>query len=188
MMAQPLWVNLLLLVPFISFYFWRKKPISISRKRLLMCAVFAIAFGVVEASVVVYLRGILGTSAGYGASLSEVARFSNADNTTADPPLLPRSVMALEMLREGATMLMLVSVSVLAGTITRQRWPIFLWTFAIWDLTYYATLRAVIAWPTGFTDMDVLFLIPVPWISRVWFPILVSSLSVAAVLVGSKRH
>jgi hypothetical protein len=187
-MAQPLWVNLLLLVPFISYYFWHKKPISVSRKQLLICALFAIAFGVVEAAVVVYLRGILATSAGYGASLSEVARFSRVVNAaTSDPPVLPNSLLALEMFREGATMLMLMSVSFLAATITRQRWLIFLWTFAIWDLTYYAALRATIAWPTRFTDLDVLFLIPVPWISQVWFPLLVSTLSIAAILLGSKR-
>jgi hypothetical protein len=63
----------------------------------------------------------------------------------------------------------------------------FLWAFAIWDLTYYAALRATIAWPARLSDMDVLFLIPVPWISQVWFPVLVSTLSVAAVLLGRKR-
>jgi hypothetical protein len=187
-MAQPLWVNLLLVVPFVSYYFWRRKPIPISWKQLVSCALFAIAFGAVEASVVVYLRAILGASAGYGASLSEVARFSHAVNAAVDPPpVLPNSLLALEIFREAATMVMLVTVSFLAAAMARERWLLFLWTFAIWDLTYYAALRATIAWPPRFTEMDVLFLIPVPWISEVWFPVLVSSLSIAAVLLGTKR-
>ncbi len=63
----------------------------------------------------------------------------------------------------------------------------FLWTFAIWDVAYYATLCATIRWPSSLTDTDVLFLIPVPWISPVWFPLLVSTLCVGAVLL-SRRH
>jgi hypothetical protein len=188
-MAQPLWVNLLLLVPFVSYYFWRKERISLTGKHLLVGGLFAIAFGIVEAAVVVYLRAVLATSAGYGTSLSEVARFSFAINaaTIDPPPVLPNSLLALEMCREAATMLMLFSLSLLAAEKRRERWPVFLWAFAIWDLTYYAALRATIGWPARFTDMDVLFLIPVPWISQVWFPILVSSLSVAAVLLGRSR-
>jgi hypothetical protein len=188
-MAQPLWVNLLLLVPLISYYFWRKRPISTTARQLLTCGLFAIGFGVVEAAVVVYLRAVLAMSAGYGATVSDVARFSLAINaaTIDPPPVLSKSLLVLEMCREAATMLMLVTLSILAVPRARDRWPIFLWVFAIWDLTYYATLKATIAWPARLTDLDVLFLIPVPWISQVWFPVLVSALSVAAVLLGRKR-
>ncbi|HZU42577.1 MAG TPA: hypothetical protein VE994_07900, partial [Terriglobales bacterium] len=35
------------------------------------------------------------------------------------------------------------------------------------------------------TDLDVLFLIPVPWLAQVWFPVLVSGLTALAVLAGS---
>ena len=188
-MAKPLWVNLLLLVPFVSYYFWHKKPVSVTRKQLLICGLFAVAFGVLEAAVVVYLRAVLSLSAGYGASLTEVASFSRSITAAAaaDAPVLPNSLLALEICREATTMVMLVAVSLLASAKARERWSMFLWTFAIWDLTYYATLRATIAWPTRLTDLDVLFLIPVPWISQVWFPLLVSALSVVAVLFGTNR-
>lgn len=188
-MAQPLWVNLLLLIPFVSYYFWRKKPVSITRKQLLICGLFAIAFGFVEAAVVVYLRAVLASSAGYGVSISEVARFSHALSaaTVDPPPELPKSLLLLEMCREAATMVMLVALAFLSAEKGRERWPMFLWAFALWDVTYYAALRVTIAWPARLTDTDVLFLIPVPWISQVWFPVLVSSLSVVAVLIGTKR-
>jgi hypothetical protein len=187
-MAHPLWINLLVLVPLVSYYVWRSKPVVLTRKQLAASALFAFAFGLVEAAVVVYLRALLSTSAGYGASLSEVARFSQAINAaTTDSPMLPSSVLVLEMCREAATMLMLVTVSSLMGARMGERWATFLFTFAVWDLTYYATLRIAISWPSRFTDMDVLFLIPVPWISQVWFPVLVSSLSITAVLLARKR-
>jgi hypothetical protein len=42
---------------------------------------------------------------------------------------------------------------------------------------------ATVRWPLSLKDPDVLFLIPVPWFSPVWFPLLVSGLAVAAVLL-----
>jgi hypothetical protein len=47
-------------------------------------------------------------------------------------------------------------------------------------LFYYVFLKIILGWPTSFGTMDVLFLIPVPWLAPVWFPILISS----AFLIG----
>ena len=85
-------------------------------------------------------------------------------------------------------MAMLTTVALLAGIGITERFATFLWTFAIWDLAYYAGLWATIRWPSSFKDVDVLFLIPVPWISQVWFPILVSILSLVAVLTAWKQR
>jgi hypothetical protein len=78
---------------------------------------------------------------------------------------------------------MLLSVVFLSSATLRVRAALFLWVFAIWDVVYYAALWATIRWPLSLTDPDVLFLIPVPWFSPVWFPLLVSGLAVAAVLL-----
>jgi hypothetical protein len=51
----------------------------------------------------------------------------------------------------------------------------------LWDISYYAGLWATIRWPTSLTQFDVLFLIPVPWVAQVWFPLLVSVLALIAV-------
>jgi len=158
-----------------------------SRAQILAAALFAASFGVVEGTVVVYLRAVLGVAAGYGASLSEVARFSESLNRALpEPAALPISLMKVEVFREAATILMLVGVAFLAAPTRMGRWAMFLWTFAIWDVTYYATLCATIHWPSSLTNNDILFLIPVPWISPVWFPILVSTLCAAAVLTSSR--
>jgi len=78
-------------------------------------------------------------------------------------------------------MVMLTMVALLAGSSGRERWAAFLWAFAIWDLSYYAGLWATIRWPTSLLDLDVLFLIPVPWIAQVWFPLLVSLMTILAI-------
>jgi hypothetical protein len=93
----------------------------------------------------------------------------------------PQSLLTIEVYREAATMVMLVGVSLLAATKTSARWAAFLWIFALWDVAYYAGLWITVRWPASFTDLDVLFLIPVPWIAQVWFPLVVSLLTVLAI-------
>ena len=92
-------------------------------------------------------------------------------------------IVVAEVFREAATILMLLSVAVLSSPKSKVRAAVFLWAFAIWDIVYYTALWATIRWPLSLKDTDVLFLIPVPWFSPVWFPLLVSGLAVAAVLL-----
>src|SRR3989344_4890804 len=44
-------------------------------------------------------------------------------------------------------------------------------------------LRAAVRWPNSFIAPDVLFLIPVPWYSQVWFPILISGLTMLVIIM-----
>jgi hypothetical protein len=74
----------------------------------------------------------------------------------------------------------------LIGRTLRDRLAAFLWVFALWDITYYVTLHAAIGWPSSLTSPDVLFLVPVPWIAQIWYPVLVSALTVAAVLLARR--
>ena len=137
--------------------------------------------------MVIYIRAALGMLPGYHGSLADV-RLAGA-NLQYAPELsqLPRSLLTVEVCREAATLVMLMSVAVLAARHFRERWAIFLWCFAIWDASYYAGLWATIGWPQSLTTSDVLFLIPVPWMAQVWFPLLVCLLTVAAVLLGRRQ-
>jgi hypothetical protein len=91
-------------------------------------------------------------------------------------------LLTIEVYREAATMIMLVSVTLLAASSTSARWAAFLWLFALWDIAYYAGLWLTVRWPTSITDLDVLFLIPVPWVAQIWFPLMVSALTVLAIV------
>jgi|SRR5579863_1948483 len=181
--AQPWWVNLLILIPLIAFVSWRGKELQFTRGQLVLMAIFAVAFGFVEAAVVVYLRAATGLLPGYHGTLADVRRA--APNLSVQEKALqefPSSLLTLEVFREAATMIMLVSMAVLAATKWRERCAAFVWAFAIWDITYYLGLWATVRWPASLTDLDVLFLIPVPWVAQVWFPLLVSGLTTMAVL------
>lgn len=184
LLAEPWWVNLLIAIPFVAYYLWRKEGLTISKWILVVSGLFGIAFGFVEASVVIYLRAAVGLLPGYGGTLSDVARLS-ADIYQQTQILgeLPRSLLAVEFFRETATVIMLLSVALLAAKSLRERWAVFLWTFAAWDIFYYVGLWATVRWPSSLLTPDVLFLIPVPWFSQIWFPILVSALMMVAVVI-----
>ena len=137
--------------------------------KLLLLALFGIAMAHLEGVVVVYLRkalGILDTE-------------SNKESVNK----FPQKYLKIEMTREAVTIIMLIVLAVLTGTTWIERGIFFLWTFAFWDLFYYVSLYVLIKWPPSFKTIDVLFLIPVPWIAPVWFPIGVSSLTIVLIAV-----
>lgn len=185
--AQPLWVNILVLVPVALLFIWRSRGIEISRRKLLVAAIFAMAFGFVEATVVVYLRAAAGLLPGYTGTPAQLQLTAQIPN----PPVptvshFSQTLLTVEMVREGATMVMLVTIALLTVSRRREQWAVFLWTFAVWDISYYAGLWATIRWPTSLKDLDILFLIPVPWLAQVWYPLLVSSLTL--ITVGLSRR
>ena len=182
MMPYPWWVTLLILVPALNFYFWRRRRLRLGWQTLIFAGLFAAGFGFVEAAVVLYLRAAIGLLPGYQGTLADVVRLSaGVYEGSQDLRQFPPSLLTVEVVREAATMVMLLSVAMLAVPRRRERWAMFLWCFATWDVTYYAALWATIRWPTTLTSSDVLFLIPEPWLAPVWFPILVSLLCLVAI-------
>jgi hypothetical protein len=118
---------------------------------------FAVAMAFVEAAVVVYLREIIG-----GGPIFPMKE-------------IPPQLLAVEICREAATIVMLVSVAVLSFRGGARRMGAFLLLFAAWDIFYYLWLSVTIGWPGGIADWDVLFLIPLPWVGPVWSVLLISS-------------
>src|SRR3989344_8429783 len=175
--AEPWWVNFFIFIPIIAFYFWQKNKLIIKKQILINTAVFGIAFGFVEAAVVVYLRATVGLLLGYGGTILDISNLSSAIYQQAQIlSELPKSLLTIELIRELATIIMLVGIASLAVKGKKERWAMFIWAFAFWDIFYYVGLWAAVGWPNSLLNSDVLFLIPVPWLSQVWFPILVSLL------------
>jgi hypothetical protein len=169
--AQPWWVNLLALIPFATYFVFRRKRLLLSWRQLIVIAIFAAAFGFVEAAVVVYLRAAVGLLPGYAGTLSQLQHSSEAYHQEKSLSQFPPSLLTIEVYREAATLVMLVSMAMLTASSAIARWAAFLWVFALWDIAYYAGLWVTVRWPASLTDLDVLFLIPVPWVAQVWFPL-----------------
>ncbi|MFC2115508.1 hypothetical protein ACFLTU_03490 [Bacteroidota bacterium] len=128
------------------------------KKTLLIITLFAIAMGLLESAVVIYLREIL-YPAGFDFPLS---------------PIRPDLVWT-EILRELATLVMLLGVGILTGKSLAERFAWFLYAFAVWDIFYYVFLWALIGWPESLMTWDVLFLLPVTWTGPVITPLIVSA-------------
>jgi hypothetical protein len=186
--AEPWWVNLLVLLPLVVSWLWRRNGPLLARRQLIALTIFAASFGFVEAAVVVYLRAAVGLLPGYQGTLADVQNSSVRYQQEKSINEFPLSLMTIEVAREAATIIMLVSVALLAAAKARERWAGFLWAFAVWDIAYYAALWATVRWPSSLKDVDVLFLIPVPWVAQVWFPLLVSGLTLLAVGLSGKNR
>lgn len=138
-------------------------------EKFLLLAVFGIAMAHLEGVTVVYLRRALGI-------------IDSASNKESLEKISKQSVF-IEKTREAATILMLVTLALLVGETWIDTVVVFLWTFAFWDLFYYLSLYLLIKWPPKFTTIDVLFLIPRPWIAPVWIPIGISSITIIIIAV-----
>ena len=84
-------------------------------------------------------------------------------------------------------MLMLAALAWLAAKRARERWAVFLWTFATWDAFYYLFLFLTIHWPPTLATTDILFLIPSPWYASVWFPLLIDTLILIVILESPRE-
>ncbi len=126
-------------------------------RKIIWAAIFGIAMGFVEAAVVVYLRKIYYPE-GFVFPLKPLT-----DN-----------LIGVEVLREVATIFMLLSIAVLAGKKLWERFAYFIFCFGVWDIFYYVWLKVLINWPLTIFDWDILFLIPLPWIGPVIAPVTIS--------------
>jgi hypothetical protein len=137
--------------------------------------VFALAMGYVEGVVVVYLKQLVSQQI---PSLTERdIIFSLGLIVFIDRSILENARLALiERTREAATVIMLLAVALLSSPKLKRRTAAFFFVFSVWDLAYYATLHAWLGWPTSIWDLDVYFLIPVPWAGPVLTPIAASSI------------
>lgn len=129
--------------------------------KFIWVSIFAISMGFLETAVVVYLREII-----YAGDFEFPLKVLSMD------------LAVTELLREVATVLMLVGIGVLAGSKPSEKLAWFMYAFAIWDIFYYVFLKALLDWPKTLLDWDVLFLIPVTWVGPVIAPVILAFLMI----------
>lgn len=138
--------------------------------KILIVASFAIAMAYLESAVVVYLRELY-----------------YPDGFTFPLKLISEKILLIELGREFATIIMLLTVAMIAGKIFAERISYFLLSFGVWDIFYYLWLKVFINWPDSLLTDDLLFLIPVPWISPVLAPVLVSIVFITFSILALKK-
>jgi hypothetical protein len=127
------------------------------KKALGVIGLFAVAMGFLEAAVVVYLR-LHFYPHGFAFPLADI----------------PKGILVVEVIREVATIVMLAAVGWIAGRNPLSRFAYFSIAFGLWDIFYYVFLKLTLDWPASLFTDDILFLIPLPWVSPVLAPVLVS--------------
>jgi len=132
--------------------------------RWLVVMLYAIAMAWVESAVVVYLRTLIGRIEPY------------------QPNPLPNfgGLGWIEVGREVATLVMLLTVGILAGASWRQKFAYAIIAFGVWDIFYYLFLAPMTGWPRTIFDWDILFLIPLPW----WGPVIAPASIAGLMIIG----
>jgi hypothetical protein len=134
--------------------------------RLVGVCVYAIAMAYVESAAVLYLRTIYG-------GIDPVGPRRPALNPLPD-------FVWIEIVREGATMIMLASVAYLGASSLPARIGAFAVAMGTWDIFYYVFLHVFAGWPGSLLAPDVLFLIPLPWWGPVLSPVVLAALIAVA--------
>ena len=141
--------------------------------------VFGIAFGLIEASVAVYLRDILDIRSGQLFPLVQ------------DPILVEHWAFRIEAYREAATLLLMLAPAYLFSKRSFERFLAYGIVFGLWDLAYYGFLWVYLDWPASLFVYDVLFLFPTLWVAPVVCPISIALLLVVFgtlyLLIGRRR-
>ena len=134
----------------------------IDKKRWIIVFIFALAMAWMESATVVYLRTLVNRIEPYQAT----------------PLPVSVGLGQTEIVREAATLIMLLTVGLLAGRTWRSRLAYAMIAFGVWDMFYYVFLAVITGWPRSIMDWDVLFLIPLPWWGPVLSPVLIALLLV----------
>lgn len=142
-------------------------------KRIAGWTLFAAAFGYTEAMLVVYLRRLLGEAPGLDYRQVFAAKGLPFTSAQLSADMAGHGLLRLEQSREVATLLLLLGAAWAGGRTARERLANFLFTFAVWDLTYYVFLAAFLPFARRLTATDIYFLVPLAWYGPIWFPVLV---------------
>ncbi len=129
-------------------------------KRWWVVVVYAVAMAWVESAVVLYLRTLI----------------HRVEPYQLHPFPVIGGLAQVEVTREAATLVMLLTVGILAGRAWRCRLGYAALAFGVWDIFYYVFLKAMCGWPHSVLDWDILFLIPLPWWGPVLAPVLIALL------------
>jgi hypothetical protein len=157
---------------------YRIRPTARPRLARILTALllFGAAFGYVEAAVVVYVRGLyepLHQRLHPDRPPDDLFPLLSVEQLeAAGPPYL--RWLATELVREGATLVMLAAVALAVAQNRREWLAAFMVVFGVWDLFFYGSLKVLLDWPESLWTWDLLFLLPLPWAGPVLAPSLVA--------------
>jgi hypothetical protein len=130
---------------------------------------FSISMAFLETSVVVYLR-----------------KLYYPEGFDFPFKIIDKDIMVVEIFRELATLIMLLGAGFLSGRSRTEKFGLFLFSFAVWDIFYYIFLKITLNWPSSLMTWDILFLIPTTWVGPVIAPLLISVIMIVFAIIISR--
>lgn len=100
--------------------------------------------------------------------------------------MIDKDIAIVEIFRELATLIMLLGAGFIAGRSKTEKFGLFLYSFAVWDIFYYVFLKITLNWPESLFTWDILFLIPTTWVGPVIAPVIVSLVMIVFAFLISK--
>jgi hypothetical protein len=107
--------------------------------KIVWVVIFGIAMAFFESAVVVYLRAIFYPE-GFKFPLEAMADYK----------------IFIEVMREIASIFMLLSIAYLAGKKFWERFAYFMLSFGVWDIFYYVWLKVLLDWPSSVFEWDII--------------------------------
>jgi hypothetical protein len=142
-----------------------------ARTRWSLVVVFAIGMAWVEAASVYYLRVMV----------------DRLDPYQTNPLPMHGVLEQVELVREATTLVMLLTLGMLAGRTWHTRLGYTAIAFGVWDIFYYVFLKVICDWPQSLFDWDILFLLPLPWWGPVLAPVCIALLMILWGTLATQR-
>ncbi|MHC4717630.1 MAG: hypothetical protein ACYS5V_11720, partial [Planctomycetota bacterium] len=97
------------------------------------------------------------------------------------------STLRFEQAREVAAVVLLAAMALGLRRRPGEGVALLLIALGAREVTHYALMRALTAWPGSPTAWDVLFRIPLPWVAPVWAPLAIAGTMLAAGVIRLGR-
>jgi len=123
----------------------------------IILGILGIIMAALEAVVVIYLRQLF-YPVGFDFSLAQASQ----------------QIITIEWFREAATIVMLVTIAIIAAKDFPGWMIFFFFLLGTWSIFYYIWLYLLTGWPESLLTWDLLFVIPVPWAAPVLAPVICS--------------
>lgn len=127
---------------------------------LIALTALCIAVGYIDALSSFYVRGMMQVAQEGGGFAKAVAEE------------MPPRIVSLELTRQAAFVLVLLTVGIVAGRNGFQRAGTFIFALGGWMVFRYVSIRTITDWPTSLADLDAVIFLPEPLYAPIWMTLI----------------
>lgn len=127
---------------------------------LITLLALCIAMAYIDALASFYVRGMI--QAGH----------EGAEFATGAVQEMPQRIISLELTRQAAFVLVLLTVAIVAGRNGLQQAGSFIFCVGAWIVLRYIAIRALTDWPASLVELDAVIFLPEPLYAPIWMTLI----------------